>query len=182
MTSRTLCPLCEAGNLHVRSELTEVEYRDRKVMLDSYYAVCDACGAEQVTAEQARQNKRATMAFRKACDGLLTGAEVRSIRELLHITQGQAAQIFGGGPVAFSKYESDDVAQSSAMDKLLRVAVGVPDAFLHLMQQVGLEQHNCSQAWQSIAVEPQPDKRPVRPELRLVHSRTWANKDQRKYG
>lgn len=36
--------------------------------------------------------------------------------------------------MAFSKYEHDDVAQSDAMDKLLRVANAVPEALAHLEQ------------------------------------------------
>lgn len=65
-------------------------------------------------------------------DGLLTGAQIRTLRESLGLTQAQAARIFGGGPVAFSKYEHDDVTQSDAMDKLLRVANAVPEALAHL--------------------------------------------------
>jgi HTH-type transcriptional regulator/antitoxin MqsA len=60
------------------------------------------------------------VAFKKEVDGLLTGAQVRALRERLGINQSEAAKIFGGGLVAFSKYESDDVSQSEAMDKLLR--------------------------------------------------------------
>lgn len=37
------------------------------------------------------------------------------------MTQGLAAELFGGGKVAFSRYESDDITQSTAMDSLLRL-------------------------------------------------------------
>ena len=73
--------------------------------------------------------------FRKKVDGLLTGSEVRTIRKNLQLSQAEAARLFGGGPVAFSKYESDDIAQSEAMDKLLRVASNVPATIEVLRKQ-----------------------------------------------
>ncbi|WP_286790788.1 MULTISPECIES: type II TA system antitoxin MqsA family protein [unclassified Pseudomonas] len=87
---------------------------------------------------QLRDNKRALMAFKKQIDGLLSGSEIRALRENLRITQSEAARIFGGGPVAFAKYEADDVAQSESMDKLLRLALEVPDARRWLSEQAGL--------------------------------------------
>ncbi|HFV4041962.1 TPA: type II toxin-antitoxin system MqsA family antitoxin, partial [Escherichia coli] len=57
--------------------------------------------------------------------------------EVWMITQQKASSIFGGGPKAFSKYESDDVIQSEAMDKLMRLAAEVPDAFKRLRELSG---------------------------------------------
>lgn len=182
MNSQNLCPLCEVGYLHDHHEKTEMAYSGQKSMLDSCYSVCNACGAEQVTAEQARFNKRTMNAFKKTVDGLLTGKQVRGVRERLGLTQAQAAQIFGGGPVAFSKYESDDVAQSEAMDKLLRLAADVPDAFSYLAQKAGIDTSDGNQAWQNIDVDWQSKRQANHPQLRLVHSKTWSGNDQRKYG
>jgi len=79
-----------------------------------------------------RTNKRAMIKFKKTVDGLLTGEQVRAVREKLKLSQSDAAKVFGGGPVAFSKYESDDVAQSEATDKMLRLASERPIAFEYL--------------------------------------------------
>jgi putative zinc finger/helix-turn-helix YgiT family protein len=57
----------------------------------------------------------------KASKGLLTGTQLRAMREDLGLTQKEASELFGGGPVAFSKYENEDVAQSVAMDRLIRL-------------------------------------------------------------
>ena len=67
--------------------------------------------------------------FYREADGLLTGRQIKGIREALHLTQSQAAEIFGGGKNAFTKYENGDVTQSSALDKLIRTAYAVPAAF-----------------------------------------------------
>ena len=78
------------------------------------------------------------MAFRKRVDELLTGAEITALRKQYKLTQGQAARRFGGGPVAFSKYENDDVAHSESMDNLLRLVRLVrrsAEAFWQLMEE-----------------------------------------------
>ena len=54
------------------------------------------------------------------------------------MTQGQTARLFSGGPVAFSKYENDDVAHSESMDNLLRLVRLVrrsAEAFWQLMEE-----------------------------------------------
>lgn len=130
------CPICEEGSLSERVEKNRVRYKGVEAELDLRFSVCDSCGSDQSDVRQTRLNKRYMVAFKKQVDGLLTGSEVKSVREKLGLTQSEAARIFGGGPVAFSKYESDDVAQSEAMDRLLRVAVEVPEAFEYLARRV----------------------------------------------
>jgi len=133
-----ICPICGEGSIRAQVGKNVVEYKGHTAELDLHYSVCDACGSEQSAASQLRSNKRAMMAFKKRVDGLLSGTEIRELRERLGISQAEAAKIFGGGPVAFSKYETDDVAQSEAMDKLLRLVAGLPDALDYLRRKAGL--------------------------------------------
>ncbi len=129
------CPICGEGNLIEQISKNRVEYKGKTTELDLSFSVCNSCGSEQANAQQVRTNKRQMVAFKKRVDGLLTGSEVRSVRERLGLTQSAAAEIFGGGPVAFSKYESDDVTQSEAMDKLLCVAMEFPEVFIYLARR-----------------------------------------------
>jgi HTH-type transcriptional regulator/antitoxin MqsA len=69
---------------------------------------------------------------------LLSGAEIAALRERYKLNQKQAARLFGGGPVAFSKYENDDVAHSEAMDKLLRLVLRSEESFWALVEQEGM--------------------------------------------
>lgn len=133
------CPVCGEGCLSQRVGECVVNYRGHSEALPSVYSVCDECGVEQASAEQSRDNKRQTIAFRKRVDGLLTGAELKRLRERLGLTQKEAASVFGGGPVAFSKYENDEVAQSESMDRLLRLADAVPAALTWLFKQAGVQ-------------------------------------------
>ena len=147
-STKPLCPICGEGNLHFNVGKNPVEYKGHTTELDLHFSLCAACGSEQADAAQTRVNKRLMIAFKKRVDGLLTGAEVRALREKLRLSQTEAAQVFGGGPVAFSKYESDDVAQSEAMDKLLRLAAELPLAFDLLCRRAGLERVLADEQWQ----------------------------------
>jgi HTH-type transcriptional regulator/antitoxin MqsA len=138
MAEKELCPACGEGHLAVRHVDTVTEYKGQQGTISLAVAECDACGSELAGDEESRANKRAVLAFRKTVDGLMSGVEIRALREKYGITQAQAAKLFGGGPVAFSKYENDDVAHSEAMDGLLRLAQKNDDAFWDLVEIKGL--------------------------------------------
>jgi len=154
------CPICVEGDLHEHAKKNPVSYNQHRAEIDTLFSICDSCGSEQANAQQVRANKRAMTKFKKCVDGLLNGAEVRLIRQKLGINQSQAARIFGGGPVAFSKYEKDDVMQSDAMDRLLRVASSIPGAFELLAEKAGyvlehgaLIESVSDEDWQKLSIE-----------------------------
>jgi HTH-type transcriptional regulator/antitoxin MqsA len=186
MNTKNTCPLCEEGLLHEHSELMEAKYKDRTEMRYTYFSVCTECGAEQASAKQVLKNKRDMIAFKKEVEGLLTGAQVRTLRERIGITQAQAAQVFGGGPVAFSKYESDDVMQSEAMDKLLRVAEAVPNAYAKLALDAGITlpatQQQSSPKWQDTFRQDQKSVTPAKhPQLRVIRAINVDPEPKQKY-
>ncbi|SEL63240.1 putative zinc finger/helix-turn-helix protein, YgiT family [Ectothiorhodospira marina] len=63
---------------------------------------------------------------------------MRAAREAMGLTQAQAAALFGGGKVAFSRYENDDVTQSEAMDSLIRLCRSQPANLRELAQRKGV--------------------------------------------
>ena len=138
METKEQCPICGEG--HVTSHVQQIvhEYKGHKAMLASHYQECDACLSEFAGAREGKLSKRGIMAFRKSVDGLLTGAEICALRDKYKLTQNQAARLFGGGPVAFSKYENDDVSQSESMDSLLRLVRRSEVAFWELVDEKGM--------------------------------------------
>jgi len=159
------CQICGEGYLEPCIGKNRVEYEGVAKELDLHYSICSACGSEQGDSTQMRENKRAMTRFKKEVDGLLTGSQVRKARESLRISQTEATRIFGGGPVAFSKYEADDITQSEGMDKLLRVALAVPDAFAYLKSMAGLP--SGTGEWLDVQM---PKGQNIRPTLKLVSS------------
>ena len=138
MNPKELCPICGEGHVTNHVDQVESEYKGQKAMVPLRYQLCDTCHSESAGATESKLNKRGVMAFRKAVDGLLTGAEICALRDKYKLTQGHAARLFGGGPVAFSKYENDDVAQSEAMDNLLRLVRRSEVAFWELVAEKGM--------------------------------------------
>jgi HTH-type transcriptional regulator / antitoxin MqsA len=138
MDTKGLCPICGEGHVAAHVDQVESEYKGRRAMVPLHYKVCDTCKSDFAGALESRLNKRAVLAFRKSVDGLLTGAEIRALRDKYKLTQDQAARLFGGGPVAFSKYENDDVAHSESMDTLLRLVAGSAAVFWTLIEQKGM--------------------------------------------
>jgi HTH-type transcriptional regulator / antitoxin MqsA len=138
MNTQDTCPLCGEGHVTEQVQEVETEYKGHKAMLPLHYRLCDHCLSDFAGAEESRRNKRVLLAFRKQVDGLLSGAEITALRKQYGLTQIQAARLFGGGPVAFSKYENDDVAPSEAMDTLLRLVRRSAASFWELVEEKGM--------------------------------------------
>lgn len=145
MTTTRNCPVCGKGPLKPRTYGRDMDHKGVRISVEGLqYDFCPDCDAEITSPAQMDHNaalvrsafiqERARV---KAEQHLLTGTAIRAIREQLGVTQKQAAKIFGGGPTAFSKYEAEDIVQSVAMDKLLRVAAAVPEAARWLVKEVG---------------------------------------------
>lgn len=135
MNTEELCPICGEGHVTDHMDQVESEYKGHKTMLPLHYQMCDSCHSDFAGAKESKLNKRAVLAFRKSVDGLLTGTEICALRDKYKLTQNQAAKLFGGGPVAFSKYENDDVSQSESMDTLLRLVRRSETAFWELVEE-----------------------------------------------
>ena len=138
MNTDELCSICGEGHVTNHVDQLESEYRGKTALMPMHYKTCNVCGSDFAGGDESRLNKRAILAFRKSVDGLLTGAEIFALRERYEINQKQASRLFGGGPVAFSKYENDDVAHSESMDKQLRLVLKSEHAFWSLVEQAGM--------------------------------------------
>ncbi|MBU2722396.1 hypothetical protein F6A13_07705 [Acidithiobacillus sp. 'AMD consortium'] len=80
----TACPICGEGTLILHIEGDTMEYKGITRTIPSQYKVCTACGSEQADIDDLRVNKRAMQAFKKKVDELLTGQEVKTLRENSH--------------------------------------------------------------------------------------------------
>lgn len=175
-----LCPTCGEGQLVQQIELTEKAYRSVNKFVELHISTCNVCGSDFAGEAEARANKRELIRFHKEVDGLLSGEEIRAIRHMHGITQQQAAEIFGGGVVAFSKYENNDITHSKAMDRLLRVARAIPSAFNWLKSNAGI--HQTGKTVISFNINCDPKKIAGKPERRKGGSRGEKNVQAVQYG
>lgn len=133
---KSSCPHCKSANVTVIAYSDTVDFRNMELDVESLQkSKCGNCGHKWTTDEQRIHNnavmREAYVIVRdelRKKDGLLTGQEIAHIRENFALSQREAATLFGGGYNAFNKYESGEVLQSFAMDRLLRLTnvVGKP--------------------------------------------------------
>ena len=130
------CSACGEGKLLLQVARDIVEYKGQTTEMDRYYYLCNTCGSELANGKQIDHNAKLMTIFCKKVDGLLSGVEVRAIRERLGLSEEEASRVFKGGPTPFSKFENDDEIQSAETDRLLRQAAEDPDAFMQARDKV----------------------------------------------
>ncbi len=124
------CSACDSSAVEAMVAVETFTYKHTNFEVEEFnYSVCKECGTEFVTPKQGKLNDQKIRDQHRIMDGLLSGRAIRGIRKKLGLTQHAAAQVFGGGANAFSKYEKCEVIQSVAMDRLLRVADSVPGVY-----------------------------------------------------
>jgi HTH-type transcriptional regulator/antitoxin MqsA len=96
-------------------------YKNQIVEVEQPGDWCNSCGEGVLTVADMRATEKKLHDFRASIDGLLTSDEVRQIRKRIDMSQKVAAEIFGGGPNAFSRYERGVATQVKAVDVLLRI-------------------------------------------------------------
>ena len=137
--SKVACPDCEDGALTAETYSSEFRYNGRAIRVDGLERYrCEACGSDPVLNDQIKRNQNRIADAKRGVDRLLTGDQIRRVRELLGISQADAAQVFGGGGNAFSKYERGEVVQSVPMDRLLRIVADNPALLNQLAAYAGM--------------------------------------------
>ena len=139
MTKVPDCPMCQTpGPWESKDADRTYHYKAQEFSLTNVaYSVCRECGFDLVLPHQKRKNEARIRDGHRRIDGLLTGEQIKEIRKRLSLTQAKAAQLVGGGPNAFSKYERGEVTQSVAMNQLLRLLDALPDALAILSARSG---------------------------------------------
>lgn len=138
------CPHCKSENVGVMRYSDTVDFRNMELDVENLLqSKCRVCGHKWITSEQRNHNlsiMREVYAEERdklrMKDGLLSGQDIASIREYFRLNQREAASIFGGGYNAFNKYESGEVLQSFAMDRLLRLTKVVGEPAIEFLRDV----------------------------------------------
>jgi HTH-type transcriptional regulator/antitoxin MqsA len=126
------CPFCTDGKLTQGVKSLSFNYKGSSIKIDQPGKHCNSCDEGIVNGSDIKATEKALHDFRAKIDGLLATDEVRQICSKLNLTQQQAAEIFGGGPNAFSRYERGEIRQTKALDQLLRLL----DKHPHLLDEI----------------------------------------------
>lgn len=89
---------------------------------------CTDCGENILQGHEARRVSKAMNDFNRKVNGELTDPEfILSVRKKLGLSQSQAAEIFGGGKNAFSRYETKSSTPPKSLVLLFQLLDRHPD-------------------------------------------------------
>lgn len=126
------CPKCGTmmkawrGSLH-----TPVNGEDVTVP-DVPHFKCPKCGEQVLTYTPARRFEEDAIALYRKKYGLLSGDEIRAIRERHRLTQVELARLLRLGPNSISRWEAGRNVQTAALDVLLRLIRDLPGSLAYL--------------------------------------------------
>lgn len=123
------CPNCGAADLIGDTRDIPYTYKgEGTVFAQVAGAYCPACGEGVFDAETSRAMSANMTAFAKQVNAAIVDpAFISTVRKKLRLDQQEAAEIFGGGVNAFSRYENGKTKPPLALVKLFRVLDRHPD-------------------------------------------------------
>jgi len=123
------CPECGSAELQSGTRNVPYTYKGETTEIAAVTGeFCAACGEMALDAAESRRVSAAMLAFQQEVNaesvdpGFIVG-----VRKKLALDQREAAEIFGGGVNAFSRYENGKTKPPLALVKLLRVLDKHPD-------------------------------------------------------
>ena len=123
------CPICGHEGLSVVTRDVPYTYKEETVLImgvtGKHCSICDEMilsgkDLQRVSDESMALNKRVNAA-------IIDPAFICHIRKKLGLTQKEASTIFGGGPNAFSRYETGKALPPLPLIQLLRLLDGHPE-------------------------------------------------------
>ena len=117
------CPSCAAAELVHDSRDVPYTYKGETTLIPAVSGdFCPACGESVLDAAESSRVSAAMLDFNKQVNGAIVDPGfIASVRKKLALDQREAAEIFGGGVNAFSRYENGKTKPPLALVKLLRV-------------------------------------------------------------
>jgi len=122
------CPVCGAAELIYDTRDIPYTYKGESTTLKIAGDFCPACGESIHGAEDSERVMREMQAFaRQVNAAIVDPAFIVKVRKKLALDQREAAEMFGGGVNAFSRYENGKTRPPLALVKLLKVLDRHPD-------------------------------------------------------
>ena len=123
------CPVCSAAELiHDTRDLPYTYKGETTVIAAVTGDFCPACAESILDAAQSNRVMREMRAFSKQVNAAIVDPGfITNVRKKLDLDQREAAEIFGGGINAFSRYENGKTKPPLALVKLLKLLDRHPD-------------------------------------------------------
>ena len=117
------CPICGAAELLRDTRDLPYTYKGETTVIPMVTGdFCPACDEAILDAAESTRTSTAMLAFNKEVNAsIVDPAFIANVRKKLALDQREAAELFGGGVNAFSRYENGKTKPPLALVKLLRV-------------------------------------------------------------
>lgn len=117
------CPNCGEANLVHDTRDQPYSYKGEATIIPAVTADwCPACGESITDPAETRRTMALMLAWNKHVNaGHIDPLYITIVRKKLKLGQREAAEIFGGGVNAFSRYETGKTKPALAVVKLLKV-------------------------------------------------------------
>ena len=123
------CPNCGAAKLVRDTRDIPYAYKGEEMTIPAVSGdYCPACSEAVLDMGESVRTSALMLEFNKQVNAAIVDpAFIVSVRKKLHLDQREAAEIFGGGVNAFSRYETGKTKPPLALVKLLKVLDRHPD-------------------------------------------------------
>ena len=117
------CPSCAAAELvHDTRDMPYIYKSESNIIPAVTGDFCPACGEAVLDRTESTRISTAMLEFNKQVNAsIVDPGFIASVRKKLALDQREAAEIFGGGVNAFSRYENGKTKPPLALVKLLKV-------------------------------------------------------------
>jgi HTH-type transcriptional regulator/antitoxin MqsA len=117
------CPVCGVAELTHDTRDLPYSYKGEATVIQAVMGdFCPACGESVLDGPESDRVMREMREFsRQVNAAIVDPGFIASVRKKLALDQREAAEIFGGGVNAFSRYESGKTKPPLALVKLLKV-------------------------------------------------------------
>lgn len=123
------CPICAKAELvHDTRDIPYTYKGESTAIPGATGEFCPACGEAVFDAAESARTSGLMLEFNKQVNAAIVDPEfISRVRKQLALDQREAAEIFGGGVNAFSRYENGKTKPPLALVKLLKVLEQHPD-------------------------------------------------------
>ncbi|MCQ4264491.1 antitoxin [Stutzerimonas stutzeri] len=128
------CPVCGQAELVHDTRNLPFTYKGQTTEIANVTADwCDACGECLTGPGESDRVMKAMTEFRQQVNAQGGSQElIRTVRKQLHLSQREAAELFGGGPNAFSRYERGSTEAPQPLVQLFKLLGRHPELLKEL--------------------------------------------------
>ena len=123
------CPSCAAAELVHDTRDMPYTYKGESTIIPAVTGdFCPACDESILNVAESRRTMNFMLEFNKQVNAAIVDPEfIANVRKKLALDQREAAELFGGGVNAFSRYENGKTKPPLALVKLLKILDRHPD-------------------------------------------------------